>query len=141
MADRHCPFAGCHDATHAVNVGQHFFKIYIMEDNKSELMAIWVAAIDVAFPNCKLSEKLGKVASAMEYVSNVLEENGNNKSPITLNGKPITQQDFDTIYKGYKDIEVAKIYVKNYRETLLKVIHKHPDMVMPLIELLLNIKK
>jgi hypothetical protein len=114
-----------------------------MSNNNKEVLAIWASAIDAAFPDCKLHEKLQRAAESLEYTIGFLGKSSEAKEEksIELEGKPITQEQFNNIYEGYKHIEVAKIYIKKYRETLLKVIYNQPDMAMQLIEVILNIKK
>lgn len=111
-----------------------------MENSPSEILSAWISAIDIAFPDCSITEKLYTAAKVLQQASNNLSGN-EEPTPIMLNGSPITQEQFNAIYKGYGEYAIAKDTYKNFRTSLLVTFKHDPDAIDKIIKLLLNIKE
>jgi hypothetical protein len=111
-----------------------------MKNSPSEILSALISAVDIAFPDCNLPEKVRKTAEMLEQAANNLSESKNSTN-IMLNGNFITQKQFDAIYKGYGEYAVAKNTYKNFRESILFTLKRYPDFADQIIKALLNIKE
>lgn len=62
-------------------------------------------------------------------------------STVLLNNRPVTQEEFDDIYKGYKDYAIAKNTYKKFRTSILVALKDFPQFSDQIIKSLLNIKE
>lgn len=111
-----------------------------MENSPSEILSAWISAIDIAFPDCSITEKLYTAAKVLQQASNNLSGN-EEPTPIMLNGSPVTQEQFNAIYKGYGEYAVAKNTYKKFKTSILFTLKKYPEFTDQIIKSLLNIKE